>query len=69
MLDEADKMVDMGFEEDVHFIMNFIGTEEKVTHLFSATMPSAVEKMAKKFLRSYCFISIGDPGSAKKDID
>jgi ATP-dependent RNA helicase DDX23/PRP28 len=40
----------------------------RVTHLFSATMPMAIEKLAKKYLRSYCYISIGEPGSGKKDI-
>ena len=69
VLDEADKMIDMGFEEDVTYIMESIGGENRVTHLFSATMPSSVERMAKTFLNQYCYISIGDPGSAKKDID
>lgn len=86
-MDEADKMVDLGFEEDVNFILDSITTSLKsedddmaeyqergdqvfrVTHLFSATMPVAVERIAKKYLRSFCYISIGDEGSAKKDID
>ncbi len=41
----------------------------RTTHLFSATMPSSVEKLARKYLRAYCFISIGEPGGGKKDID
>ncbi len=32
-------------------------------------MPSSVEKLARKYLRAYCFISIGEPGGGKKDID
>jgi ATP-dependent RNA helicase DDX23/PRP28 len=32
-------------------------------------MPSSVEKLAKKYLRSFCFISIGEPGGGKKDIE
>lgn len=40
-----------------------------MTHLFSATMPTAVERIAKKYLRAFCYISIGDEGSGKKDID
>jgi superfamily II DNA/RNA helicase len=50
VLDEADKMIDMGFEEDVTYIMESIGGDNRVTHLFSATMPSSVERMAKTFL-------------------
>lgn len=91
ILDEADKMIDMGFEGDVNFILDSITTtlkspndavaeiQEKlarqgqehfrVTHLFSATMPVAVEKLAKKYLRAFCFISIGEPGGGKKDIE
>ena len=41
----------------------------RVTHLFSATMPPTVEKLAKKYLRAFCFISIGEPGSGKKEIE
>lgn len=32
-------------------------------------MPSSVEKLAKKYLRAFCYISIGEPGGGKKDID
>lgn len=91
ILDEADKMIDLGFEGEVNYILDSITTmmksedevtaeiEEKmaqigekqyrVTHLFSATMPAQVEKLAKKYLRAYCFISIGEPGGGKKDIE
>lgn len=34
----------------------------RVTALFSATMPVAIERLARKYLRSYCHISIGEPG-------
>ena len=32
-------------------------------------MPNTVEKLAKKYLRAFCYISIGEPGGGKKDID
>lgn len=32
-------------------------------------MPPSVEKLAKKYLRAFCFISIGEPGGGKKDIE
>lgn len=41
----------------------------RVTHLFSATMVPTVEKLAKKYLRAFCHISIGEPGGGKKDIE
>jgi len=31
-------------------------------------MPVAVERIARKYLRAYCYISIGEPGGGKKDI-
>jgi len=41
----------------------------RVTHLFSATMPPEIEKLAKKYMRAFCYISIGEPGGGKKDIE
>merc|ERR1719201_2531306 len=41
----------------------------RITQMFSATMPPAVERMARQFLRHPSIISIGDPGHAKKDIE
>ena len=40
VLDEADQMLAMGFQEDVEYIMGHL-PEERVTALFSATMPQA----------------------------
>ena len=64
-------MVELGFEDDVKFILDQFTKKNKhnrVTHLYSATMPPRVERLAKNYLRSYCYISIGDVGAAKKDI-
>lgn len=41
----------------------------RVTHLFSATMPTEVERLAKKYMRAFCYISIGEPGGGKKEIE
>lgn len=64
VIDEADKMIEMGFEEDVNFILEnmaiglkdedgqmFQGKKFRTTHLFSATMPPSVEKLARNYLR------------------
>jgi len=41
----------------------------RITQMFSATMPPAIERMARTFLRCPSIISVGDPGHAKKDIE
>ena len=32
-------------------------------------MPSEIERLAKKYMRAFCYISIGEPGGGKKDIE
>jgi len=50
VLDEADEMLDMGFAEDIETILD--GTpEDRQTVLFSATMPSRVDRIACRYLR------------------
>jgi ATP-dependent RNA helicase DDX23/PRP28 len=41
----------------------------RVTQMYSATMPPAIERLARNFLRHPSIISVGDPGHAKKDIE
>ena len=47
ILDEADKMLDMGFSEDIERILSFI-PKERQTLLFSATMPQKIKNLAAK---------------------
>lgn len=65
ILDEADRMLDMGFEADLNTILSFL-PKKKQTLLFSATMPSKIEKLAKKFLNDPAEIklSISKPAKA-----
>ena len=49
VLDEADEMLNMGFQEDLDFILSNT-PKEKNTYLFSATMPKEVERIAKNYL-------------------
>ncbi|NNF01541.1 MAG: DEAD/DEAH box helicase, partial [Bacteroidia bacterium] len=49
ILDEADRMLDMGFFEDIMRIFKFL-PKEKQTLLFSATMPKEIRKLASKLL-------------------
>ncbi|MGW2212500.1 DEAD/DEAH box helicase [Streptomyces sp. NPDC001781] len=49
VLDEADEMMDMGFAEDIDSILENV-PEDRQTVLFSATMPSRIDSMARKHL-------------------
>ena len=48
VLDEADEMLNMGFREDIEFVLSGV-PEERQTVLFSATMPKPIMKITKKF--------------------
>ncbi len=58
VLDEADEMLNMGFKEDLNFILDET-PETRNTYLFSATMPREVERIAKNYLRHPQEISTG----------
>ena len=48
VLDEADEMLNMGFREDIEFVLSGV-LEERQTVLFSATMPKPIMEITKKF--------------------
>ena len=50
VLDEADEMLDMGFVEDIEFILDQVPEERQIA-LFSATVPRRIESLAKRYLR------------------
>jgi ATP-dependent RNA helicase DeaD len=58
ILDEADEMLNMGFEENVDSILAFIPKDRNML-LFSATMPEGIAGIAKKYMRSPKEIVIG----------
>lgn len=58
VLDESDEMLNMGFKEDLNFILEET-PKERNTYLFSATMPKEVERIAKNYLRNPKEISTG----------
>ncbi|MBI3924761.1 MAG: DEAD/DEAH box helicase [Armatimonadetes bacterium] len=60
VLDEADQMMDRGFGPDVDRIMAFV-TDDPVTALFSATMPTWVERAARKHLVRPTLVRVDDP--------
>ncbi|KAI8907069.1 P-loop containing nucleoside triphosphate hydrolase protein [Powellomyces hirtus] len=94
VMDEADRMIDMGFEADVNYILDALpvsnikpdtddieNPEElkkqlgkdmvrfRQTVMFSATMPSAVERLAKRYLRRPAVVTIGTAGQVVDTIE
>ncbi len=52
ILDEADRMLDMGFHEDIMQIESYLSKENRQNLLFSATMPPKIRDLAKKLLNN-----------------
>lgn len=93
IMDEADRMIDLGFEESVNKILDALpvsnekpDTEDaedaqamsrhlggkdryRQTMMYTATMPSAVEKIAKKYLRRPAIVTIGNVGEAVETVE
>ena len=68
VLDEADRMLDMGFEPQLVRILEFIKKKERETVMCSATFPSQIQRIAKKYLREFVFLSVGRVGSTSENI-
>lgn len=68
VLDEADRMLDMGFEIDVNKIFAQFAPKRQ-TVMFSATWPEVIQELAKDFLKKPARVMIGSEGlQANKDI-
>ncbi|KAF9930678.1 mRNA splicing protein prp28 [Mortierella alpina] len=95
VMDEADRMIDLGFEPDVNFILDALPVSNlkpdtddaedaskmtmsidedaskkyRQTTMFSATMPPAVERLAKRYLRRPAVVTIGTAGQAVETVE
>ena len=66
-LDEADEMLNMGFLEDIEWILEHLPAETQMA-LFSATMPPAIRKVANRFLEEPEHVKIAAVKKAKANI-
>ena len=68
ILDEADRMFDIGFLPDIKRILHQAPTDRQ-TLLFSATMPAAIAEIAAKFMKMPLRIEVSPAGTAAKNVE
>ncbi|KAG7806444.1 hypothetical protein KL921_004841 [Ogataea angusta] len=76
VMDEADRMIDMGFENDLNKILESLpdgsenphymgpGEPKRTTMMFTATMPPQIEKISAKYLKNPGTVMVGEVGGA-----
>jgi ATP-dependent RNA helicase DeaD len=68
VLDEADEMLNMGFKDDIEFILKNTPNRQS-TWLFSATMPAEIRQVSKKYMDKPFEVTIGKTNAGAANID
>ena len=68
VLDEADEMLNMGFQDDIEFILKNTPKRES-TWLFSATMPPEIRRVSKRYMKEPVEVTVGQMNTANKNTD
>src|SRR5881275_3215944 len=68
VLDEADEMLNMGFQDDIEFILQNTPNRE-ATWLFSATMPPEIRKVSKRYMKEPFEVTVGKANAGTKNVD
>lgn len=84
VMDETDRMIDMGFERDLHRLIAYLPTQDdlrctidgkifhltqRITSMFTATISPPIEKLTKSYLTDPVFVTISGAGEALDNID
>ena len=67
VLDEADRLLDLGFEEQIRLLLKAMG--QRQVAMFSATFGEPVQHLAQDFLDAYTFVAVGRVGSAAETLE
>src|SRR6187455_2620314 len=67
VLDEADEMLNMGFQEDIEFILQNTPKRES-TWLFSATMPPEIRKVSRRYMKEPVEVTVGKVNTGNVNI-
>jgi len=69
ILDEADQMLDMGFEREIRGIVeDYDMPSKRQTSMFSATFPQSIQRLAADFLENHVFLAVGRVGASSGNI-
>jgi len=71
VLDEADRMLDLGFKDDIVRLVrhpDMPSKQQRHTLMFSATFPDDIQRLAGEFLHEYLFLTVGIVGGACRDV-